>query len=61
MLSKVKDWLSTNLVIPSTLYLHSCTVITGLEHEMVSISPTHISFYILTYLLRVHEQRLVSS
>ena len=28
-----------NLVIPSTLYLHSCTVILGLELETTSISP----------------------
>ena len=36
--------LSTNFVIPSTLYLHSCTVITGFDTDTQSISPFASSF-----------------
>lgn len=39
VLSKVKVWFSTYLVIPSTLNLGSCTLICGLAHDIESISP----------------------
>lgn len=45
VLSKVKLWFSTYLVMPSTLYLGSCTLICGLAHEMESISP--LCYYFL--------------
>lgn len=41
--SKVKSWFSINFVIPSTLYLHSCILINGLEAETASISPAYAS------------------
>lgn len=44
VLSKVKVWFSTYLVIPSTLNLGSWTLICGFAQEMESISPPCSSF-----------------
>ena len=48
VLSKLNSELSMYLVIPSTLYLHSCTVILGLEQETQSISPIELRNWGLT-------------
>ena len=45
VLSIWKPWLSTNLVIPSTLYLHSWTMMAGLVTDTMSISPSCSSFW----------------
>ena len=44
VLSKVKVWFSTYLVIPSTLYFGSWILIWGLAQEIESISPLASSF-----------------
>jgi hypothetical protein len=44
VLSKVKVWSSTYLVMPSTLNFGSCTLICGLAQEIESISPACYSF-----------------
>ena len=56
----MKIWFSTYLVIPSTLYFGSWTLICGLAQEMESISPP-CSYFLKMGLLRTQTANCISS